>query len=56
MAHGFGDSPERDAEHAEIGSPTNRLVDCTRDYDPITGIPRMSAIPVSIERVEGQHA
>jgi len=52
MAHGFGDAPERDGEHAEIGSPTNRLVDCTRDYDPITGIPRMSAIPVSIERVE----
>jgi anaerobic selenocysteine-containing dehydrogenase len=52
MSHCFGDAPERDPAHREIGSPTNRLVDNARDYDPITGIPRMSAIPVSIERAE----
>ncbi len=53
MAHGFGDAPERDGEHRRIGSTTGRLVDNEREYDPYTGIPRMSAIPVSIERAEG---
>jgi anaerobic selenocysteine-containing dehydrogenase len=52
MAHCFGDAPERDGEHLRIGSTTGRLVDSERDYDPITGIPRMSAIPVSIAREE----
>ncbi len=48
MSHCFGDAPERDAQHREIGSTTGRLVATEREYDPITGIPRMSAIPVSI--------
>ncbi len=52
MAHAFGDAPERDAEHRHIGSTTGRLVDKAREYDPYTGIPRMSAIPVSIERAD----
>jgi anaerobic selenocysteine-containing dehydrogenase len=52
MSHAFGDAPERDAEYREIGSTTGRLVDSTSEFDPYTGIPRMSAIPVSIERVE----
>jgi anaerobic selenocysteine-containing dehydrogenase len=54
MSHAFGDAPERDAEYREIGSTTGRLVDNTSEFDPYTGIPRMSAIPVSIERVEGR--
>ena len=33
------------------GEPS-RLVDGAREYDRYTGIPRMSAIPVSIERAE----
>ncbi len=53
MSHAFGDAPERDGEYREIGSTTARLVDTEREYDPYTGIPRMSAIPVSIERAEG---
>lgn len=50
MSHCFGDAPERDGEFRAIGSNTGRLVDTTVHYDPYTGIPRMSAIPVSIER------
>jgi anaerobic selenocysteine-containing dehydrogenase len=50
MAHCFGDGPARDGELRRIGSSTGRLVDNERDCDPYTGIPRMSAIPVSIER------
>jgi len=48
MAHGWGDLPERDDEVAEIGSCVGRLIDTTRDYDPISGIPRQSAIPVNV--------
>ena len=52
MAHGFGDGPSRDGELRTIGSTTSRLVDGENHYDPYTGIPRMSAIPVSIERTD----
>jgi anaerobic selenocysteine-containing dehydrogenase len=52
MAHGFGDAPERDGELFRIGSNTGRLVDGEREADPYTGIPRMSAVPVSIQRVD----
>ena len=53
MSHAFGDVPARDGEFRAIGSTTGRLVDGEREFDPWTGIPRMSAIPVSIERAEG---
>jgi len=52
MSHCFGDASERSGEHRQIGSTTGRLVDNEREYDPYTGIPRMSAIPVSIERAD----
>lgn len=52
MSHCFGDAPERDGEFRSIGSNTGRLVDATTHYDPYTGIPRMSAIPVRIEPAE----
>ncbi len=41
MAHARGGTPD------DIGS-TNRLVTTERDFEPISGIPRQSAIPVSI--------
>ena len=44
--------PPRHGELRSIGSCTGRLVASARDYDPYTGIPRMSAIPVSVERAE----
>jgi len=53
MAHCFGDAPEHDEAFREIGSNTGRLVDNERDFDPYTGIPRMSAIPVSIRPTRG---
>ncbi len=56
MAHCFGDAPERDGELRRIGSNTGRLVDNERDFDPYTGIPRMSAIPVSVSRAAGPPA
>jgi anaerobic selenocysteine-containing dehydrogenase len=52
MAHSWGGTPDDDASVREIGSPTGRLADL-RTYDAVTGIPCMSAIPVSVQRAEG---
>ncbi len=48
MAHARGASPELDGEVRKIGSTTNRLVSTERDFEPISGIPRQSAIPVNV--------
>jgi anaerobic selenocysteine-containing dehydrogenase len=53
MPHAFGDLPERDAELRSIGSNTGRLMPVADDYDPYTGIPRMSDVPVNVRRHEG---
>ena len=50
MAHCYGDAAENDDGFRELGSSTGRLVDNLHDFDPHTGIPRMSAIEVSIRR------
>jgi anaerobic selenocysteine-containing dehydrogenase len=51
MTHACGDGPDRDDEFIEIGSCTGRLVDNTREFDRVTGMPQMTAIPVSVCRV-----
>jgi len=54
MAHCYGDAPrnrsERDEAVREIGSSTSRLIDNEDVFDPHTGIPRMSGIPVGVAR------
>ncbi len=47
MAHARDGLPRVDDER-EIGCSTNRLVSTERDFEPISGIPRQSAIPVNI--------
>jgi len=51
MAHGFGDNPAGPADHDPrlCGSNTGRLVSADSAYDPITGLPRMGALPVRLE-------
>ncbi len=50
MTHAFGGMPgEDDDKVSEMGSNTGRLVSVESDYDPITGIPLMSNIPVRVE-------
>jgi anaerobic selenocysteine-containing dehydrogenase len=53
ISHCFGGNPsEDDGERVrEIGSNTSRLLRVDDAYDPITGIPRMAALPVAIERI-----
>jgi anaerobic selenocysteine-containing dehydrogenase len=52
MTHSFGDAPEHDGDIATIGSNTGRLTAVDRDYEPYTGMPRMSNIPVRVTRCE----
>jgi anaerobic selenocysteine-containing dehydrogenase len=55
MAHARGDLPERaDADVRRLGSTTNRLVTTQRDFEPISGIPRQSAIPVNVRALTSE--
>jgi anaerobic selenocysteine-containing dehydrogenase len=48
MAFGFGGAPDRDSEYLTLGSNTNRLLDNDIEFDPYSGQPRMSDVPVSV--------
>lgn len=54
MPHAFGDAPGSpdDKNVRKIGSNTGRLSSVDRDYDPYSGIPLMSAIPVNVAPAE----
>ena len=52
MSHSFGDTPESDGEVRAIGANTGRLTSVERDYDRFSGLPRMSNIPVRVQRFE----
>jgi anaerobic selenocysteine-containing dehydrogenase len=52
MAHSWGDLPGEQGPPADpytLGDTTGRLSDCTTGADPITGLPVMSAIPVTVK-------
>jgi anaerobic selenocysteine-containing dehydrogenase len=50
MSHAFGGLP-RDADDVRaVGSNTSQLTSVDEDYDRYSGIPRMSAVPVSVRR------
>lgn len=49
MAHSWGTSALTDEKVREVGSPTNRLISDSDGFDPITGMPVLSAIPVSVK-------
>jgi anaerobic selenocysteine-containing dehydrogenase len=48
MTHGFGKRPGRDYDPHRDGSNINLLLRWEDDADPYHGMPRMSAVPVSI--------
>ena len=48
MAHARGGEPELDGQVRTIGSSTARLVSVERDFEPVSGMPRQSAIPVAV--------
>lgn len=49
MAHSWGTTSLTDEKVREVGSPTNRLIDDADGFDPITGMPVLSAIPVAVQ-------
>lgn len=48
MSHAFGDVGLESSELLAFGSTTSALSSTTRDVDPVSGMPRYSALPVSI--------
>jgi anaerobic selenocysteine-containing dehydrogenase len=56
MPHSFGDLPGRERELRSIGSNTSQLTSVDVDYDRFTGMPRMSDVPVHVERYRGEIA
>jgi anaerobic selenocysteine-containing dehydrogenase len=53
MSHGWGGSPG-EKEDPTVGSATSRLVDSARWFDPRSGIPVMSALPVNVIKATGR--
>jgi anaerobic selenocysteine-containing dehydrogenase len=51
MAHCFGGDPADGLDPRKVGSPTAALIAVDHDYDPISGQPRMSAIPVRFNKL-----
>jgi anaerobic selenocysteine-containing dehydrogenase len=56
MSHAWGDVQELDEEVRSIGGNTSRLVDVTDQWDPYSGQPVMSNVPVSIRPHAPGHA
>jgi anaerobic selenocysteine-containing dehydrogenase len=52
MTHAWGGNDGEDSDPHIAGSNTGRLTPVDRDYDRYSGIPRMSAIPVRINRLK----
>ena len=48
MTHAYGKLPKDNADHRVVGSNTGRLVSVEDGYDRLSGIPRMSGIPVTV--------
>jgi anaerobic selenocysteine-containing dehydrogenase len=58
MTHAFGQNPADLQDPVRFGVNTNQLLSINAEYDPITGMPRMGAVPVRItklDRLAGDH-
>jgi len=51
MAFAYGGDDVTVENVTEIGTDPNLLIQITEDYDPFTGQPRMSNVPVAIEKI-----
>lgn len=51
MTHAFGGRPGCDDDPRVQGSNAGRLLRVDDDFDPVSGIPRMGALPVAIEAI-----
>jgi anaerobic selenocysteine-containing dehydrogenase len=48
MSHCWGGTPDQGLDVREFGVNTNRLIKTDKDFEPITGMARMTAIPVAV--------
>ena len=48
MSHGFGANPDEPEDPRADGASTNRLLRTDVGHDPVTGMPRMGALPVAV--------
>jgi anaerobic selenocysteine-containing dehydrogenase len=48
MAHSFGGSPGEKSDFRQVGSNTSVLIGVEDGFDRISGLPRMSAVPVNV--------
>jgi len=51
ITHGFGGNPGEVEVPEEVGCNVGRLLSADAEYDRISGIPRMGAVPVAIRSV-----
>lgn len=52
LSHGWGGLPEEAANWRQAGSPVNRLISDRHPIEAVNAMPRMSAIPVNIRRMD----
>lgn len=52
MTHGWGKLPDVKAKYEDVGVSIASLISLTEDCEPLQAMPRMSAIPVRIERAD----
>lgn len=50
LTHCFGGSPDKEDDPVRDGANVAKLLSVDDDFDPVTGIPRMGALPVHIAR------
>jgi anaerobic selenocysteine-containing dehydrogenase len=48
ISHGWGTNPDEPDDALTFGGCTSRLIANDVEFDPLTGIPRMSAVPIRI--------
>lgn len=53
MSHCFGGDPQQSTDTATQGSSAARLIAVDKNYDPLMGMPTMSAFPVKFAGAEG---
>jgi anaerobic selenocysteine-containing dehydrogenase len=55
MTHAYGANPGEDEDPELVGCNIGCLTSTAAEFDPITGIPRMGALPVTVEKLPGGH-
>src|SRR5262249_37714542 len=53
MTHAFGRKPGDPRDPRLYGANTNELLSLTAEFDALTGMPRMGAVPVALTVLEG---